>query len=109
VILYDHASNVNEDQPTSVMGQSLVSQANPNPANETVNFTISSSRENVTVQVFDLLGNMVNTFSSDLGVGTSNVSWNTKDTNGSPVAPGVYTVKLTIGNDVVIRNVVVAR
>ena len=109
VILYDHASGVNEDQPTSVMGQSLVSEANPNPANETVNFAITSSRENVTVQVFDLLGNMVNTFSSDLGVGTSNVSWNTRDNNGSPVAPGVYTVKLTIGNDIVIRNVVVAR
>jgi len=109
VILYDHASNVNEDQPTSVMGQSLVSEANPNPANETVNFAITSSRENVSVQVFDLLGNIVNTFNADLGVGTSNVSWNTRDSNGSPVAPGVYTVKLTIGNDVVIRNVVVAR
>ncbi|MGA1278222.1 MAG: FlgD immunoglobulin-like domain containing protein, partial [Candidatus Kapaibacteriota bacterium] len=109
VILYDHASGVNEDQPTSVMGQSLVSEANPNPANESVNFAITSSRENVNVQVFDLLGNMVNTFSSDLGVGTSNVSWNTRDSNGTPVAPGVYTVKLTIGNDIVIRNVVVAR
>lgn len=109
VILYDHASNVNEDQPTSVMGQSLVSEANPNPANETVNFAITSSRENVSVQVFDLLGNIVNTFNADLGVGTSNVSWNTRNSNGSPVAPGVYTVKLTIGNEVVIRNVVVAR
>ncbi|MFN5094037.1 MAG: T9SS type A sorting domain-containing protein, partial [Ignavibacteria bacterium] len=109
VILYDHASNVNEDQPTSVMGQSLVSEANPNPANETVNFAITSSRENVSVQVFDLLGNIVNTFNAELGVGTSNVSWNTRNSNGSPVAPGVYTVKLTIGNEVVIRNVVVAR
>jgi hypothetical protein len=109
VILYDHASNVNEDQPTSVMGQTLVSEANPNPANESVNFAVTSSRENVSVQVYDLLGNMVNSFSSDLGLGTSNISWNTKDSNGTPVAPGMYTVKLTVGNDIVIRNVVVAR
>jgi flagellar hook assembly protein FlgD len=91
------------------MGQTLVSEANPNPANESVNFAVTSSRENVSVQVFDLLGNMVNSFSSDLGLGTSNISWNTKDSNGTPVAPGMYTVKLTVGNDIVIRNVVVAR
>ena len=109
VILYDHASDVNEDQPTSVMGQTLVSEANPNPASETVNFSITSSRENATVQVFDMIGNLVNSFSADLGIGTSNIAWNTKDTNGSPVAPGVYTIKMTVGNDVVIRNVVVAR
>jgi len=52
---------------------------------------------------------MVNSFTTDLGIGTSNVSWNTNDSNGTPVAPGMYTMKLTIGNDVVIRNVVVAR
>jgi PKD repeat protein len=108
VILYDHASDVNDDND-GVTGQTLVSAANPNPANESVNFAITSSRENVSVQVFDLLGNMVNTFTSDLGLGTSNISWNTKDSNGTPVAPGIYTVKLTVGNDIVIRNVVVAR
>lgn len=109
VILYDHASNINEDQPTSVMGQTLVSEANPNPANETVNFAVTSSRENVSVHVYNLLGNIVNSFSTDLGLGSTNVSWNTKDSNGTPVAPGIYTVKLSVGNEIVIRNVVVAR
>ena len=66
-------------------------------------------RENVSVQVYNLLGNIVNSFSTDLGLGTSNVSWNTKDSNGTPVAPGIYTVKLSVGNEIVIRNVVVAR
>ena len=109
VILYDHASNVNEDQPTSVMGQSIVSEAVPNPANETVNFSITSSRENVEVQIYDMLGNLVNRFNSDLTIGTSIVSWNTNDASGKPVATGVYNVRLTVGSDIINRNVVVAR
>ena len=42
-------------------------------------------------------------------IGTSIVSWNTNDASGKPVATGVYNVRLTVGSDIINRNVVVAR
>lgn len=107
IIVYDHASNVNEG--TTGNTNTFVSEANPNPATEAVSFTVAAGQDKANVQIFDLLGNLVNTFNADLGGQMTNVTWNINDTKGNTVPAGIYTVKMTIGSEVVIRNVVVAR
>jgi hypothetical protein len=74
----------------------IILTAAPNPFSDalTLNFTIPNSGE-VTIEVFDALGNRVGLVSSArfYSSGSHNIDW-----NPSVIAKGVYTVKLTFGN-----------
>ena len=71
-------------------------RAYPNPFNPstTVSFTLASS-DNFVLQVFDVRGALVRTLANGShAAGVHTVPWDGKDSNGRPVASGVYFCQL---------------
>lgn len=77
-----------------------LSQNNPNPFNPstTINFALPKSA-NVKIEVFNILGQKVNTLVDEfLSAGRKRVEWNGTDNAGRAVASGVYLYKMTAGD-----------
>jgi len=73
--------------------------AMPNPARESTRFhyRVGAGIESVEIQVVDLLGRLVRTFSGSTFAGTDNiVEWDLKGVDGAAVAPGVYLARVTV-------------
>lgn len=72
----------------------------PNPFNPVTKITFSvPSTSNVTVKIYDVLGNEVKTLADDLRkeAGSHTVLWDATDNNGKAVSSGVYFYKMTSG------------
>ncbi|GAB1371848.1 hypothetical protein MASR1M45_19100 [Candidatus Kapaibacterium sp.] len=53
----------------------------------------------VTLQVVDMLGNVVaNLANEEMNTGSYSIDWNTMDAKGGKVASGQYMVRLSAGN-----------
>ncbi len=73
--------------------------AMPNPARESTRFhyRVGAGIESVEIQIVDLLGRPIRTFSGSTFAGTDNiVEWDLRGVDGAAVAPGVYLVRLTV-------------
>jgi hypothetical protein len=89
---------------TSINGYSI-EQNTPNPfvagldAYTTIAFTLGA-QENVTLRVYDVLGNVVRTLASDeaFGQGPHSLKWDGRDNTGNIVANGMYYYQLTTSN-----------
>jgi hypothetical protein len=77
-----------------------LSQNFPNPFNPTTNIEFAlPQHENVKLEVYDILGRLVTTLANtDMPAGTYRVVWNGKDSNGLPVASGLYLYRLQAGS-----------
>ncbi|MFZ1683885.1 MAG: DUF4038 domain-containing protein [Candidatus Zixiibacteriota bacterium] len=76
-----------------------LSQNYPNPFNPTttIEFSLQASG-NVTLDVFNLLGQRIRTLADGvMEAGTHRVEWNSRDDHGSTVSSGVYFYRLTAG------------
>jgi hypothetical protein len=76
-----------------------LNQNYPNPFNPstTISFSLPQT-QNVRVDVFDILGNLVKTMvNGSYPVGTHQVIWNGVDKNGARVSSGVYIYRLIAG------------
>lgn len=74
----------------------IVKSAYPNPFKANSNTTIVvdvKTGETGTVTVYNILGQVVRTFS--VNAGTNNVSWNGKDSRGNACGSGIYFYKLS--------------
>ncbi|MCB2203272.1 T9SS type A sorting domain-containing protein [bacterium] len=106
-------SGVNDNAPT-VRGLNM-SQNYPNPfslGNSGVtNITwYQPSTSNVTLKVFNLLGKEVRTLvNGSRTMGKSTVSWDGRDNNNRPVAPGVYIYKLSSNTQSLTRRLMITR
>jgi len=65
----------------------------PNPASNEVTVDIANVRS-AKVQVYDVLGNTINSFS-----GTTKLHWDCRDANGIQLPSGTYTLRLTATDD----------
>ena len=76
--------------------------AHPNPFNPRTEISFElSSRSDVTAIVYDVRGERVATLQEGpMKAGPHRLPWNGVDHRGSPVASGVYVVKLIVGNEV---------
>ena len=84
----------------------------PNPFNPDVNmsFTLDNVAENLSMEIYDLQGVLINTLSSGYhGIGTHELTWNGFDAYGNAVASGVYMVRLNAGSVVRIQRVTLLR
>jgi len=72
----------------------------PNPFNATTEFTVAlPAKANVTVEVFDLLGQKVSTLvDGEMEAGFQRIIWNGRDINGREVPSGIYLYKVTAGD-----------
>ena len=74
----------------------------PNPFNPstTIEFTLPLAKDNISVIVYNMLGQEVVRLADNAsyGPGTHSVTWNSLKANGSPAAAGVYIYELRSGN-----------
>ncbi len=79
-----------------------LSQNYPNPFNPstTIDFTLPLAKDNVSVIVYNMLGQEVIRLADNAsyGPGTHSVTWNSMTANGTPAAAGVYIYELRSGN-----------
>mgnify|MGYP000425903929 CR=1 FL=1 len=78
----------------------ILKQNFPNPFNPTTNIEFSIPQSgHVSLEVFNLLGQKINTiFSGVLGAGAHTFSWNGTDDSGKPVPSGAYFYRLSAGD-----------
>lgn len=89
---------------SNMMGYSIEQNA-PNPfaagtdAYTSIGFTLGA-QENVTLRVYDVLGNVVRTLAAGetFGQGPHSVNWDGRDNTGNIVANGMYYYQLTTAN-----------
>jgi flagellar hook assembly protein FlgD len=63
--------------------------------------------EDADLAVFDVLGNKVNTLvHATLSQGSHSVEWNADNNNGVKINPGVYYIRMTAGDKVFIKTIV---
>ncbi len=90
---------------TAVSGLSVY----PNPANGPVAiaFTAKAS-SNATINVFNVLGQRVNSFDAAVFAGKNEIRWNLDAANGSLVANGNYLVEVVVDGEKSIQRVAVS-
>jgi len=108
IIIYDMATSVDGQNDIT---ESRINSVSPNPvrAATNINFSIANAT-NVTMEVFDNLGNKVATIiNAPYNAGNYNVEWNAVDVKGSLLPSGTYNVRLVAGESVSVFPVVVVR
>lgn len=103
--------------PTQVDGKPSVPSAiqlvsvYPNPFNPetTLSFKLPAAG-NVTVQIYNMLGQQVNLLSAtSLNAGLNQIRWNGSSFNGTPVSSGVYLFRILAGNQVTTGKMMLAK
>jgi hypothetical protein len=88
-----------------------LNQNYPNPFNPstTISFALPKN-EQVKLQVYDILGNLVKTMvDQQMGAGTYQVVWNGVDQNGARVASGVYLYRLQAGSFSTVKKMLMVK
>ena len=88
-----------------------IQTVSPNPVSNysTVSFGVAEYG-NVTIEVYDAIGNLVNTLvNAPYGAGNYNVEFNGTDNAGNNLANGTYTVRMVAGTSVTSYQVKVVR
>ena len=91
---------------TAVSGLSVY----PNPANGPVAIAFTAkATSNATINVFNVLGQRVNSFDAAVFAGKNEIRWNLDAANGSLVANGNYLVEVVVDGEKSIQRVAVSR
>ena len=83
----------------------------PNPFNPgtTIEFTVPET-ENIIITIFDMIGREIRTlFSGKVQAGTYKVEWNGKNNAGVQVSSGSYLYRLTSGNFVQSKKLILLK
>jgi len=84
----------------------------PNPFNEDITIEINLKTETkVQVEVLNELGQLINSVASKhlLSSGLHNFSWDGKNANYQAVSPGIYLLRIGIGDFIMFRKIVFAK
>jgi len=94
-----------------VPAQFELAQNYPNPFNPTTEITFALPKAApVLLEVFDLTGRVVATLvNQDLAAGTHKVAWNAKNGNGESLASGVYLYRISAGDFVAAKKMVLVK
>lgn len=88
----------------------LPPRPNPSPGTTRIAFDVPDVDALVELAVYNVRGQLVRTLVRDsLEPGPHGVDWNCVDCSGSPVAGGVYFVRMRIGAELKMRKVLVVR
>ncbi|MBI4536078.1 MAG: T9SS type A sorting domain-containing protein [Ignavibacteriae bacterium] len=83
----------------------------PNPFNPSTRISFAlPKQENARLQIFDMLGRLVNTLvDENLDAGTYDVTWNGTDRTGASVASGVYLYRLETSSFASVRKMLLVK
>jgi hypothetical protein len=85
--------------PTQKVDKFQLFQNFPNPFNPTTTIPFSLEKPgNISIYIYNLLGETVRVFSQDYDAGSHGIKWDGMDNLGRPVNSGVYIYKLEIGD-----------
>ena len=101
-----------EDNATGALPTALALDQNyPNPFNPRTEIWFGlPSDGRVMLEVYDVMGRRVNTLIDDkLSAGTHQVIWDGKNDDGQPVSSGMYFYKLTQGDNVIARKMMMLK
>jgi hypothetical protein len=109
VIVHDWANSV--EQPMGMVTETAINSVTPNPINENTAVRFSVVRGgNVSIQVVDDLGNVVNTITNaEFPAGVHTVQWDGRDHSGAEVSSGHYMIRLVAGTSMSAYPVVVVK
>ncbi|MDA3812754.1 MAG: right-handed parallel beta-helix repeat-containing protein [Candidatus Cloacimonetes bacterium] len=110
---------VNSDENTFQMSVMLNNYPNPFNPTTTISFSVTQTSSFVTLEIYNLKGQRVKTFSPSLchpelvegrGQNIYNVVWNGTDQNNQPVSSGVYFYKLVSnGKDIASKKMLLLK
>ncbi|MHB9010758.1 MAG: T9SS type A sorting domain-containing protein [Ignavibacteriaceae bacterium] len=88
-----------------------VKQNYPNPFNPSTQIEYSLPKESiVTIKVYNILGQLVNTLVNERKIaGVYKVQWNGVNNLGQPVATGVYIYRVTAGENVAVKKMILLK
>ncbi len=103
--------------PTAVNNGSQIpakfelSQNYPNPFNPTTTIKFQLPEQSfVTLKIYDITGKEIKTLvSSDLSAGYYSVVWNATDNNGKKVSSGIYFYRISAGNFVSVKKLMLLK
>ncbi|MGH7596932.1 MAG: Ig-like domain-containing protein [bacterium] len=105
--------SVDVEEPTATLpGTFALLQNYPNPFNPetTIRYQITNNRHHVVLTIFDLMGKPVRTLvNAEQPAGDYVVHWDGKDVEGRPVASGTYLYKLTAGEFIQTKRMMLVR
>lgn len=116
--LYSSVGSFSTGNVTSVEPVQQVIPANfelaqnyPNPFNPTTSITYSIPKDNfVSIKVYDMLGREIATLVNDYkNAGNHTINWNGEDNSGQKVASGTYIYRITAGNFVATKKMVLLK
>jgi hypothetical protein len=101
-IVVDNATSVDVRTRTPL----FLAGPHPNPATNTITFEFGSpGGAATTLEVYDVSGRLVMGWNG-AGSGDNSIRWDLKDPNGSPIASGIYLVRLRAGGNEAVRRFV---
>jgi hypothetical protein len=88
-----------------------LSQNYPNPFNPTTNITYALPQNSyVSIKVYDMLGREVKTLvNTEMLAGNHNVDWNGENNLGFKVSSGTYIYRITAGNFVAVKKMILIK
>ena len=88
-----------------------LSQNYPNPFNPTTNITYALPQNSyVSIKVYDMIGREVKTLvNTEMLAGNHNVDWNGENNSGFKVASGTYIYRITAGNFVAVKKMILIK
>jgi hypothetical protein len=104
---------VDVDEPAATLPNAFALHQNyPNPFNPetTIRYQIPSQRQRVVLAIYDVTGKIVKTLVDvEQPAGNYTIHWDGKDIDGRPVASGTYLYKLTAGEFVQTKRMMLVR
>lgn len=102
-----------EDDPHGLLPTGFALDQNyPNPFNPTttISYSLGAGQTMTNLAVFNVLGQKVATLVDEVqGPGNYTVSWNGRSAHGGPVASGIYFYRLTRGEDIQTKKMVLLK
>ena len=101
------ATTVDEVPKSATPAKFVLHQNYPNPCNPstTIRYELAEAC-NVVIEIYNLLGRrMVELVRNYKDAGTKSITWNGADSNGRVLSTGIYFIRLTAGENVLMRKI----
>jgi hypothetical protein len=108
---WDGTLAVNDNAAQALPDRAYLGQNSPNPFNPATRIDFSVNRQSfVDIEIYNLLGQKIaNILHGELKAGNHSVYWDGQDAEGKPTPSGIYFCRLTVGETMITRKMVLLR